>query len=107
MHLQCRSRITSISGTARHLATIAQPGGDAVYSKMDTCDDPFVRIPCAIPLQQFYLDMVERVDIGKSITNGTLERRGALKQRALAKNSKYRSDRRLPLLVYPPKDHLA
>ena len=62
--------------------------------------------PGPVPLQQFDLQMVERIEIGKAVADGARQQRVGLKQRALARYGQQHGNRGLPLLAQAREDLL-
>ena len=51
--------------------------------------------------------MVERIDIGKTVADGTRQRGVALEQRLLSSDRQYRLDRVVPFGLEPREDRVA
>jgi hypothetical protein len=65
------------------LAAVAQAGGNAVDGQMDAGDHATVGVARAVALEELDLDVIERIDVRKTVTDRIRQQGVMLEQRRL------------------------
>ena len=56
-----------------HSPGIAQPSRNSIDRNMNPALDSFIALACAVPSNQFYLQVVQGVYVGEAVTDGALQ----------------------------------
>ncbi len=65
---------------------IPQPRRNPINSEMNPAPKAHILIPCAMPLEQFHLQVIQRIEIRKAVLNRPSEQRIVSKTLSLASN---------------------
>src|SRR5262245_29727961 len=88
------------------LTTIPQTCRNPVDGEVNALDNAVVRVAVPMPPEQFELDVVKRIDIGKPGPDGAGERGIALQQAFLVEDREQPLDRILPFGAKPCENGL-